>query len=88
LHCMTKLYVREARYCGLLPSRDKRFFLLSTITRPAWAHQPPIQYIPGFFLSPPEVKWLGHEGDHSSPSSAEIKIAVPPMHHPSSWHGP
>jgi hypothetical protein len=35
LHYMTKLYVREARYCDLLPSRDERLFPLSTMTPPA-----------------------------------------------------
>jgi len=37
----------------------------------------------------PGVKFLGHESDHSSPSSAEVKIrgAIPPLPSTSSWHG-
>jgi hypothetical protein len=36
----------------------------------------------------PEVKKPGREGDHSSPSSAEVKngAAVPLLLHMSSWH--
>jgi hypothetical protein len=36
-----------------------------------------------------EVKWPGHEADHSSPSTAEAKNAgaLPPLSHTFSWHG-
>jgi hypothetical protein len=33
--------------------------------------QPPIQRVPGALSL--VVNWLGHEADHSSPSSAEVK---------------
>jgi hypothetical protein len=35
------------------------------------------------------VKWLGCEADHSSSSSAEVKIcgAIPSFPHTSPWHG-
>jgi hypothetical protein len=35
--------------------------------------QPPIQWVPRAFT--PEVQWLGHEADHSHPSSAKVKNA-------------
>jgi hypothetical protein len=35
-----------------------------------------------------EVKWLGHEADHSPPTSAKVKNggAILPFPHMSSWH--
>jgi hypothetical protein len=36
----------------------------------------------------PEVKWQGHEADHSPPTSAEVKKggAIPPLPHMSSCY--
>jgi hypothetical protein len=47
-------------------------FLFSVLSRPALGStQPPIQWMLGaLFL---EVKWLGHEGDHSHPTNAKVK---------------
>jgi hypothetical protein len=58
-----------------------RFFLFSTASRPS-----PIQGIPGTIS--PGVKRPGREGDHSPPSSAEVKngLAIPSLSHMSSWH--
>jgi hypothetical protein len=61
--------------------------LCSTRSRPALrATQLPIQWLPGTLY--PEVKRPGREADHSSPSSAEVKIVavIPPFPHTSSWH--
>jgi len=33
--------------------------------------QPPIQWVPASFSL--ELKWLGHEVDHSTPFSAKVK---------------
>jgi hypothetical protein len=48
--------------------------------------QPPIWWVPGALST--GVKRLGHEADHSSPSSADVKNggAVPPLPHMFSWH--
>jgi hypothetical protein len=47
-------------------------FLFSTMFRPTLEPtQPPIQWILGALS--PGVKWLGHEADHSLPSSAKVK---------------
>jgi hypothetical protein len=52
--------------CGL------GIFLFTTMSRTALEPtQPPIQWISG--ASSLGVKWPGHEGDHSHPSSAEVK---------------
>jgi hypothetical protein len=58
-------------------------FLFNTMFRPALGHtQPPIQWILG-------VKWLGHEVDHSLPSSAKVteyvELYLQYIH--ISWHG-
>jgi hypothetical protein len=46
--------------------------LLSTSSRPALGHiQPPIQWVPGALS--PGVKRQGREGEHSPPTSAEVK---------------
>jgi hypothetical protein len=37
------------------------------------ATQPPLQWVPGTLSL--GVKWLGHEADHSPPSSAKVKNA-------------
>jgi hypothetical protein len=48
--------------------------------------QPLIQWVPGALS--PELKSLGHEDDHSPPSSAEVKNGgvVHQLPHTSSWH--
>jgi hypothetical protein len=64
-------------------------FLFTTMSRMALGStQPPIQRVQGALSL--EVKWLGHEADHSSPSSAEVKEWVELyFHSPNtpSWHG-
>jgi len=45
-------------------------FLFTPTTRPIQGPmQPPSQWVPG----PLQVKGLGHEADHSPPSSAKVK---------------
>jgi hypothetical protein len=53
---------------GLNHDRKKEsIFLVAIASRPALGTtQPCIQKVPG-------VKWLGHEADHSLPSSAKVK---------------
>jgi hypothetical protein len=57
-------------------------FLFSTSFRPALGPtQPPIQWVPRALS--PGIKRQGHESDHSSPASAEVKkmwiyISAPP----------
>jgi hypothetical protein len=64
---------------GILP--------FTTESRPALRPtQPPIQWIPEALSL--AVKWLGHESDHSTPSSAEVMhkwscISTHPIH----FHG-
>jgi hypothetical protein len=64
---------------GSIPSESK-IFLFSTASRLALgSNQPPIQRVPGAIS--PEVKWLGHEADHSPPFSGKVKNgrAIPPL---------
>jgi hypothetical protein len=57
---------------GSIPDRGWDFFSLPIMSRAALGStKPPIQWIPGALSL--EVKWLGHEVDHSPPSSAEVK---------------
>jgi hypothetical protein len=47
-------------------------FIFSTSSRPALGStQLPVQWVPGALSS--RVKWLGHEADHSPPTSAEVE---------------
>jgi hypothetical protein len=47
-------------------------FLFSTSSRPVLGPtRPPIQWVPGALS--PVIKGLGHEADHSPPTSAEVK---------------
>jgi hypothetical protein len=49
-------------------------FLFTIVSRPALGPtQPPIQWVPGALSL--GVKQSGREGDHSPPSSAEVKNA-------------
>jgi hypothetical protein len=51
-----------------------------------WPTQPPIQWVPGALSL--GVRRLGHEADHSSPSSAEVKKCVQLyLHSPVHLHG-
>jgi hypothetical protein len=62
-------------------------FLFSTLFRSTLGPtHPPIQWVPGALL--PRVKRLGHEADHSPPSSAEVKQNVDLyIHCPIRLHG-
>jgi hypothetical protein len=54
------------------PQQGLGIFLFTTVSRTALGPtHPPIQWVSGA-LSMGE-KWLGHEADHSPPSSAEVK---------------
>jgi hypothetical protein len=73
--CPSNMYVRSrdsvlgitTGYMLDEPGVGVKNFIFSTLSRPALRFtQPPIQLIPG-------VKWPGHEADHSSPTSAEVK---------------
>jgi hypothetical protein len=56
---------------GLNPTRDKRFFSFSEMSRPALGPtQPPVQWVPGFL---PCGKLARAWFDHSPPSTAWIK---------------
>jgi hypothetical protein len=71
-----------------IPGRDKRFFVHSTVSRLALGPtQPPVQWVWGAVSL--GLKQLGHEADHSPPSSSEVKNggAIPSFPHASSWHG-
>jgi hypothetical protein len=47
-------------------------FLFTATSRMALGpNHPPIKWVPGALSL--EIKWLGHEADHSPPSSAEVK---------------
>jgi hypothetical protein len=51
-------------------------FLFDTMSRPALGlTQPPIQWVPGALSL--EVKWLGHEADHSPPF--RMCGSIPPL---------
>jgi hypothetical protein len=70
-----------------IPGRSKRFFLYSTVSRPALEPtQPPVQWVLQALV--PKIKQPGREADHSPPPAAEIKNsgAIPPLPHISSWH--
>jgi len=54
---------------GLNHGRSKRFSLLNNHPDQLW-DPPNLQWVPG---SSWEVKWFGHEVDHSPPSSARVK---------------
>jgi hypothetical protein len=53
----------------------KRYlFLFATASRPVLGRtRTPIECVPGALS--PGLKWLGHEDDHSPPSSPEVKNA-------------
>jgi hypothetical protein len=71
---------------GFDSRQGQEIFLYSTASRPALGPtQPPIQWVPGELS--PGVKRLRREGDHSPPSSVQIKNggAIPPLPHTSSW---
>jgi len=56
---------------GLISGRDRNFFSLPPYLDWLWGpSQHPIEWLPGTLS--PGVKWLG---DHSPPSSAEVKNA-------------
>jgi hypothetical protein len=51
-------------------NRDKTFFVLQNAQTFYGAHQPPIHRVPGSFLA---IKRMGHEVNHSSALSVEVK---------------
>ena len=51
-------------------NRDKTFSILQNAQTFYGAHQPPIHKVPGFFLA---IKRMGHEINHSSAPSVEVK---------------
>jgi hypothetical protein len=56
--------------------------LFSTLSRPVLGPtQAPIQWVPWALSS--GVKWLGHEADHSPPTSAEVSNTWIYIHMPS-----
>jgi hypothetical protein len=62
-------------------------FLFSMSSRPAlWPTQPPIQWVQGVLSL--GVNWQGHEADHSSETSVEVKkcVSIHPLPHTPSWH--
>jgi hypothetical protein len=64
----TRLQGRRSVVCLLVEGKTSVLFKTS---RPALGPaQPVIELVPGLFS---EVKWLGREVSHSSPSSAEVK---------------
>jgi hypothetical protein len=70
---------------GFDSRRGLEIFLFTTESITALGPtQPPIQWVPGALSL--GVKRLGHEADHSSPSSSEVKNAwsytsAPPISH-------
>jgi hypothetical protein len=70
---------------GFDSRQGMRYFLFSTASIPVLRPtQPPIQWIAG--APSPKVKRLGHEADHSPPSTSEDKYGgdIP---HTTSWRG-
>jgi hypothetical protein len=66
---------------GFDSRRGLGIFLLSTPSRPALGPtNPPIQWVLGALS--PGIKRPGHEADHSSPSSAEVKEWLALYFHP------
>jgi hypothetical protein len=64
----------QAARSGFDSRQGLGIFLFATASRPAVRPtQPPIQWVPG--VTSTRVKWLGHEAEHSAPSSAEVKNA-------------
>ena len=58
------------------PERTRNFSVLQTVRTGSGAHPASIQKVPRLFLWGEGVKRPGHESDHSSPSSAEVKEGV------------
>jgi len=68
---MTGLWAEQP---GFDSQKEQEFFLFATASRPGQgATQPPVQWVLGVLI--PGVKWLGHEPDHSPPSSAMVNNA-------------
>jgi hypothetical protein len=59
--------------------QGQEIFRFSIMSRPALGPTQPVSL---------RVKRLGHNADHSDPSSAEVKNGgtIPPLPHTSSWH--
>ena len=57
---------------GLNFGKGKKFFSSLKYQKQPWGPtQPPSQWVPKALS--PQVKWLGHEGDHILQSSAQVK---------------
>jgi len=68
---------------GLNFGRGKKFFSSLKYQKQPWSPtQPPSQWVPKALS--PQVKWLGHAGDHIPQSSAQVTsewnyISTPPI---------
>jgi hypothetical protein len=79
--------IQSWRY-NIMSRQELRIFLFTTVSRPALRPtQPPIQWVPGALSL--GVKRPGHEADHSSPSSTEVKNVKLYLRSPDtpSWRG-
>jgi hypothetical protein len=66
-------YGLDDRAIGVRSPAGAKDFSLSSVSRPALGpSQPPVQWVLGV-LSPLVKAWLGHDADHSPPSSAEVE---------------
>jgi hypothetical protein len=83
---VTRLWSGLPRVWSSIPSRGK-IFLFSAASRLALGPiQPPIQRVQAAL--PWGIKWSGHKGEQSRPSSAEVSnmCTYASIHHTSSWH--
>jgi len=82
---VTRLWVDDQHS---IPSRVTDFFLFTTASRQVLGAHSASNPV-GTWGSFPEVKWPGHDADHSPPSNAEVKITWchTSMPHTSSWLG-
>jgi len=67
---MTALRAGRLRNCGLFLTGSGDFYLLQSNQTGYEAHKAFIQRV--LAAHPPEIKEMGHETDHSLPSSAKV----------------
>jgi len=71
---------------GSIPSKgSERIFFFAIASRSALGPTQPIQWLPGALSLCVKRQLL--EADHSPPSSAEVRGAIRPLPHSSSWRG-